>query len=85
MASSTVAPNRIDTLITKANTGGFNLAVDADCDGVVDFIGHQYAGRSNIDSFKRPSEAFRLVDRTTELDSALKRGMIPYSQIRVCQ
>jgi S1-C subfamily serine protease len=87
MASSRFAPGKIDILMTNDDPNWQKVlyAVDTNCDGVVDLIGQGYRGRSDLDSYRRPSENLRLVDLATELDDALKTGKIPYPQLRVCQ
>ena len=87
MASSRFAPGKIDMLMTSDDPNWQKVfyAVDTDCDGIVDLIGQGYTGRSDLDSYRRPSEQLRLVDLATELDDALKTGKIPYPQLRVCQ
>jgi len=59
--------------------------IDQDCNGTVDLIGTQNKGSENIDSYKRPKSPMRLDSWTTDLDYALKRGIIPYRGMRLCQ
>jgi S1-C subfamily serine protease len=87
MARSTFVAGKIDTLITNADPNWQSLlyAYDTDCDGLVDVIGQQYHGRSDLDSYRRPSETIRLLEFAGGLDTAFRAGRIPYPQLRVCQ
>lgn len=59
------------------------LYVDSDCNGTVDLIMYQVSG--NDASSRLPPANLRMTSLAKELDTALKKGRIPYSKLRVCQ
>jgi S1-C subfamily serine protease len=87
MASNSFPAGMIDTVITNVDPNWQNLiyAFDSNCDGVIDLVGQSHGGKIDPDSYRSPAKSLRLVSVTTELDSALKSGRIPYPQLRVCQ
>jgi len=59
--------------------------MDTDCDGIVDLIGHQYAGEKEIQRYRRPTQSVPVVTLAKEFDTAIKKRKIPYPELRVCQ
>jgi S1-C subfamily serine protease len=75
----------IDTAMVKnTKRGGYSYAVDTDCDGLVDVLGHQPEGSESIETFAQPVEIMALPDLIRELDFALKARLIPHPSLRVC-
>jgi hypothetical protein len=46
--------------------------MDLNCDGIVNLIGHQYAGMDDFDSYKYPDRDISIVTLANELDTALE-------------
>ena len=61
------------------------LYIDSDCDGTVDIIMSAKEGSNEPSSSRLPPPNLKMTALAKELDSALKRGNIPYSRLRVCQ
>ena len=61
------------------------LYVDSDCDGTVDLIMSAKEGSDEPSSSRLPPPNLRMITLAKELDTALKRGKVPYARLRVCQ
>ena len=61
------------------------LYVDSDCDGTVDLIMSAKEGSNEPSSSRLPPPNLRMIALAKELDTALKRGKVPYPKLRVCQ
>jgi S1-C subfamily serine protease len=61
------------------------LYVDSDCDGTVDLIMSAKEGSDEPSSSRLPPPNLRMTALAKELDTALKRGKVPYARLRVCQ
>jgi S1-C subfamily serine protease len=61
------------------------LYVDSDCDGVVDLIMSAKEGSDEPSNSRLPPPNLRMIALAKELDTALKKGKLPYSRLRVCQ
>ena len=61
------------------------LYVDSDCDGTVDLIMSAKEGSDEPSSSRLPPPNLKMTALAKELDSALKKGKVPYARLRVCQ
>jgi S1-C subfamily serine protease len=61
------------------------LYVDSDCDGTVDLIMSARDGEAEPSTSRLPPPNLRMTALAKELDTALKRGKVPYARLRVCQ
>ena len=59
------------------------MYIDSDCNGTVDLIIKSVAG--NEVSSRLPPANLRMTNLVPEMDVALKKGRLPYRQLRVCQ
>jgi len=64
--------------------GGYLWAIDNDCDGFVDAVGHQPQGRQEIETYSQPQRRIALTEIAPEIDFALKGKVIPHSNLKVC-
>jgi S1-C subfamily serine protease len=80
-------PTRIDTVIQGADPQWRSLVYyfDADCDGQIDLIGFDSDANGAVDRYELPREPFPLANLAQELTQALQQGIIPYSQLQICQ
>ena len=79
--------NEINTLILGLDKEGVTIHyfVDTDCNGTIDLVGSKRRGSNKVDNYRRPKSPMRLDSWTPDLDYALKRGIIPYRGMRLCQ
>jgi len=75
----------LETAMIKNTDGGYLWAIDNDCDGFVDAVGHQPEGSANIESYSQPRKRIPLIELVAQVDYALKARMIPHPTLRVCQ
>ena len=87
IAVDSKSAGHIDTIVVgeKEEGGSLWYFMDTDCDGIVDLIGHQYPGKNEIGSFKRPSKKIHIFMLAKKLRLALRRKIIPYPTLKVCQ
>ena len=86
-AKGDTVSTQIDTVVLGADSEWDSLVyyLDADCDGMIDLIGFDSNGDGTIDRYDLPREPFPLASLARELAQALQQGLIPYSQLQVCQ
>ena len=77
----------IDTVIISKDQKWQSLwyFMDLDCNGIVDLLGHQYAGEECIDKYRYPKKLISIVTLAKELDIAFKKKKIPDPKLRICQ
>jgi S1-C subfamily serine protease len=71
--------------IRDSKEGGYFWASDNDCDGLVDAVGHQSMGSSDIESYAQPQRRIVLTELIPEINNALRSEVIPHSNLQVCQ
>jgi S1-C subfamily serine protease len=62
-----------------------DVYVDSNCDGVVDVIVTLMKGNNALTTSRLPPTNLRMTTLAKELDTNLKRGIIPYPNLHVCQ
>jgi hypothetical protein len=77
---------QIDTVIQEApQSKTWIYYFDFDCDGKVDLLGYDDNGDDIVDRYDLPQKPVRIADLARELAQAIRKGLIPYPQLRVCQ
>ena len=87
MATDAMRTGQVNTVTISEDQKWESLwhYMDVDCDGIVDLIGHQFAGKEDIDSYRKPSKILHLKKMAKEFNSALEGRQIPYPKLQVCQ
>lgn len=86
MDSDTSGKSAKVDLVKKSLDPSWNnseMYVDSDCNGSIDLIVKFVAG--NEVSSRLPPANLRMTNLVPEMDVALKKGRLPYRQLRVCQ
>lgn len=78
---------QIDTVVFSEGQQWKSLYyfMDTNCDGIVDLVGHRYAGEKGIQRYKRPAKRAPLATLAKDLDIAIKKKKIPYQGLHICQ
>lgn len=75
----------LETLRVKNDKqGGYLWALDNDCDGFIDAIGHQPEGSRDIETYSQPQQRIALANLIPEIDHAIRAKLVPHP-IQVCR
>ncbi len=86
IAKGSKSMTQIDTVIQEGSQPKtWVYYSDLDCDGKVDLIGYDVNGDDIVDRYDLPQKPVRIVDLAGELVQALRKGIVPYPQLHVCQ